>query len=127
MRFLVGLAIKQDEPVTVAATCWYQRTRPHFSTYAMTLSHMREKLLALVHTVGPDVETTVDAALFRVAEKLYLKEKIANPDNGDPPIRVYVPPGFKDFTFKYPHEVKRNHWLLTGAKRALAEWNEIHG
>lgn len=127
MRYSVGLAINEGPPVTVSATCWPAGVEPHFSTYAMSRSFMRDKLLALVLTQNEPLEAAVNAALMRVAEKLFLKEKIANPQNGDPPFRLILPLKYKKHRFKYPHEAVRSHWLITASKRALEEWTTNHG
>jgi len=88
---------------------------------------MRDKLPALVLTQNTHIEAAVDAALMRVTEKLFMKEKILNPVNGDAPLQLLTPLKYPGYTFKYPHEAVRTHWLLTAAKRALTEWMAPHG
>lgn len=127
MIFTVGLSIREGSPTIVSATCWPSGLKPHFSTHAMDRTKMRKKLLALVLTQNTSVESAVNAALIRVAEKLYTKEHVANPLNGDPPIQVITPLRYKNYIFLYPHTPKRSHWLLTTSKRALTEWIQKHG
>lgn len=126
MRYVVGvLTTKNDnDTITAIALTWFSHPPP-FSIHGMTLDYMRQRLLAVVRTTNVTTEKAINAALQRTAEKLYIKKRCPNPVNDDPALNVIIQPKDSQYKFCFPVTVQKNHWLLTGAKRAITDWPEI--
>lgn len=122
MGFSIGIALKEYHgKFVVMAACWFTGT-PVFNTRGMTLPYMQDKLLSIVVTKAPDEVTAINAAAQRTLEKLYIKRVIKIPPAPGTEITLLVPPYLKKNTFIVPHKPDAKHWLVRGAKRALAEW-----
>ncbi len=123
MRYVVGIRTidKKDGPSIAIALTWFN-SAPPFSVHGMSLKFMRRRLLATVKTQNATAELAINAALQRSAEKLYLKQLIPNPVNGDPAFSIILQPKNQHCEVCYPFKIQKKHWLLTGAKRAYDTW-----
>ncbi len=122
MAIYVGIAVKEhDETYVVAATAWFSNT-PVFNTTGMTLDYMRDKLLSMVVTENPDKHKAIKAAANRTLEKLYIRRIIPLPRVNGSDVILFVPPSLKKEEFPIKSKVETKHWLVRGARRALAEW-----
>jgi hypothetical protein len=122
MQFILGIATKQlatEEYIATGIT--YYGTKPAFSTRGMTLSFMENHLLSVVHITHEDELKAINSVIQRTFEVLYLKSLIANPINGTPSITIYTKKKYSNNRLVVRHKTLNNHWILTGAKRALEE------
>lgn len=122
MAIYVGIAVKEHDGIFIAATtAWFSNT-PVFGTTGMTLTYMREKLLSVVITENTDKLKAVSAATNRTLEKLFIRRIIPLPRADGSGVILFIPPSLKKQTFPAPTRVETKHWLVRGARRALAEW-----
>jgi len=123
MRFTIGIAIKQklDGSYVVCAATWFAQ-KPSFKLTDADIAGMKEDLLALVFTEGKKEATTINSAIARSIEQLFIKELIANPENGYPPIVIHAPPQARVISTKYKFTPVRGCWLMNCAKNAIEEY-----
>ena len=122
MGFYIGTAIKEyNGKYVVAATCWFAGI-PLFSTRGMTLPYMKEKLLSVVIVQAKGDVKAINAAAQRTLERLFIKRIVQLPKPPNKNITLLIPPSMKKHEFIFKHKSDAKHWLVRGAKRALAEW-----
>jgi hypothetical protein len=123
MRFTIGIATKQklDGSYLVCAATWFAQ-KPNFSLSHAGIAEMKETLLALVFTEGQRESITVNSAIARSIEQLFIQELIANPENGYPPIIIHASPQVRVISTKYRFTPARGCWLMNCAKNAIEEY-----
>lgn len=122
MSIYIGIAVtKHDNKFVVAATTWFSGT-PVFNTVGMTLDYMKEKLLSVVITENTDKVIALRAAANRTLERLYIRRIIPLPRAEGSDVVLFVTPSLKKYNYPVPIKVETKHWLVRGARRALAEW-----
>ena len=122
MAIFIGIAVKEyDEKFVAAATAWFANT-PVFNITGMTLDYMREKRLSVVIIENSNKLKAISAATNRTLEKLFVRRIIPLPRTDGSDVILFVPPSLKKQEFPTVSRVETKHWLVRGARRALAEW-----
>jgi hypothetical protein len=123
MRFTIGIATKQklDGSYIVCAATWFAQ-KPPFKLTDADIDEMKEELLSLVFTEGKKEAVTINSAIARSIEQLFIKELIANPENGYPPIIIHAPPHARVISTKHKFTPARGCWLMNCAKNAIEEY-----
>lgn len=122
MRFTIGIATKQrfDGSFMVCASTWFSQ-KPDFSLSKSNIEEMRKELISLVYVEGKREPTTVNTAITRTLEQLFLRNLIANPLNDYPPVIIHAPAATRVISSQYRFTPAKGCWLINCSKRALEE------
>lgn len=121
MRYLISVCTTTQETgfTKAIAVAWHNRILTQENEARLTSEVIEKYTLVKAITEHQDAETALNAALSRVAEKLFLRGLVPNPVNGAPPFRVIAPPKHSKAKLQYPHETQKTHVTLKGALRLL--------
>jgi hypothetical protein len=122
MRFTVGVYTKQklDGTYMVCASTWFTQ-KPEFSLSQATVKEMKKTLISLVCIEGKREASTINIAITRSIEQLFIRGLIANPLNDYPPIVIHAPATARVISSQYRFTPVRGCWLMNCSKRALEE------
>lgn len=123
MRFTIGISTKQklDGSYIVCAATWFAQ-KPSFKLTDADIDEMKKALLSLVFTENRKESTAINSAIARSVERLFLRELIANPENGYPPIIIHAPSQARVVSTKHKFTPARGCWLMNCAKNAIEEY-----
>jgi hypothetical protein len=122
MRFTIGVFTKKklDGTYMVCASTWFAQ-KPDFSLSKANVAQMKKELISLVCVEGKREATTINVAVTRAIEQLFIKNLVANPLNDYPPIIIHAPATARVISSQYRFTPVRGCWLMNCSKRALEE------
>jgi hypothetical protein len=123
MRFTIGISTKQklDGSFIVCAATWFAQ-KPSFKLTGADINEMKKALLSLVFTESRKESVAINAAIARSVEQLFIRELIANPENGYPPIIIHAPAQARVVSTTYKFTPAKGCWLMNCAKNAIEEY-----
>jgi hypothetical protein len=116
-RIVIGIGTtRPDHDPCIACGCaGYTGEQP----YPKNLTNYLENVLCWTAAKDKDPQKAIEAATWRIVEKLFLTGKIDTPLLEH--IRILIKPRYRGYEFQSSSLVVRSHWLISASNMLLNE------